>query len=447
MNEYLTRSRIAKVLTDGGDDDFAAAELRLAAVRLAVVIADSELASPAAQACAVTVLATATRTFSNVNLVTASDVVLSRTLPNALTLIGAAHSMSAVVCQSVPKDATHVILIGRNSAPADGFVVRCWWNEWLTGVRDRWDEEESRGGWNPLAGSFAGAVAVREVFASMRGTRSPNPSVCTISLWAPWDASNNASAGPSEVYLARTLAVVGLGHIGQGILWNLGLIPGHGETIVLQDYQYAGTENQATGLLTSRQDIGRRKTRIAADWCEHHGWKTTLIEKMFVGGTKALPDDPPLIVSALDSPEPRQNLLAAGFACMLDVGVGHGPSDFEQGQMRTFYVGDQGSWDNPGKPKNNDDLLKRKAYQALHDQCGAFQLASASVAVPFVGAAFGALAVAQILRLGAMLTSPRLFQFEMSAPEMPSFSGLMPERDQGMGTISVNLRDRTFRNA
>lgn len=446
MNEYLARSRIAKVLTDGGEEDFATAEARLAAVHLAIVIADSELTSPAAQACAVTALATATRTFSEVTLVSTSNVTLARALPEAMTLFAAAIRMGAAICQSVPKHVTHAILIGLSVVP-EVFVVRCWWNGWLAGLRDRWDGEDAGEGWNPLAGSFAGALAVREVFASMRGMRSLNPPASSISLWEPWNEANCAAAGPSEVHLARAMTVVGLGHLGQGFLWNLGLLPGHGETLVLQDYQDAGAENQATGLLTSKSDVGRRKARIAADWCEHHGWKTSLVERKFVGGTSALPDDPPLVVSALDSPDPRRDLLAAGFACMLDVGVGHGPLDFEQAQLRAFYAGDQGTWNNPEKPKNHDALLARKAYRSLQDQCGAFQLASASVAVPFVGAAVGALVVAQALRLGAMLPTRKLLQFEMSAPAMPSFSGMTADLNRGMGTIALNLRERTFRNS
>lgn len=217
------------------------------------------------------------------------------------------------------------------------------------------------------------------------------------------------------------------------------MLPGNGDLLVLQDFQDAGRENAATGLLTSQKDIGRRKPRIASDWCEHFGWKTALIERKFVRGTPVTPEDPAVVISALDSAEPRRHILAAGFHRMLDIGVGHGPVDFEIGQFRSFVAGDEPTWMGQSEALNVDERLRRKAYTALKDACGAFPLASASVAVPFVGAALGALCLAQLLRLGAMKQVPKVLQFEMSAPEQPSCGQLADETPAGFGGVPMDL--------
>jgi hypothetical protein len=445
MTKHLRHSRITKAFTDTGEFDFDEAEARLSAVHIVIAISETQLSSPAAQACALTALATAKRTFENVTLHTASDVQLLRPIPRAQTLKEAARLLGASVSNVIPETTTHQILIGPCLDPNIGFNVRCWWDKWLSGVRPSWDDSATGADWNPIAGVFAGALAVREIFAEIRGLRTLCAASNTISLWEPWESAVSAANGPEIIHLTRAMTIVGLGHVGQGLLWSLCQLPAHGGMIVLQDYQHVGVENAATGLLTSAADVGRRKTRVAADWCEFYGWQTELIERKFNEGYLALSTDPAMLISALDSPIPRKYLLDAGFEHMLDIGVGHGPVDFEIGQLRIFSRGDHGNWGNPAPGKDNTALLDHRAYQALKDQCGAFTLASASVAVPFVGAAMGALALTQILRLGAMQRTPRLFQFELSAPEMPSCGSFVPAPSANMGTVAIDLTKRTFK--
>lgn len=441
MQDHLDLSRITKALTDVYDVDFSEAEQRLDSVRLAVVLDSSASAAAAAQACVLTVLATARRSFNEVKLVAASDVDvdLLRPQPRARTLFEAARDLGIQVTTSVPVGTTHTIAAGAANSCGTPFLIRCWWDGWLGGVLSSWDDRPNGEGWNPLAGVLAGALAVREVFAAVRGVKLMKLGGNVVSLWEPWSEGRSAEAGPSTIYLPRSMAVVGLGHLGQGLLWNLCLLPGNGDLLVLQDFQEAGRENAATGLLTSHQDIGRRKTRIASDWCEHFGWKTALVERKFARGTSVTSDDPAVVISALDSADPRRHILAAGFHRMLDIGVGHGPVDFEIGQFRSFVVGDEPTWMGQTEALDVDVRMRRKAYTALKDACGAFPLASASVAVPFVGAAMGALCLAQLLRLGAMKRVPKVLQFEMSAPEQPSCGQLADETPAGFGGVPIDL--------
>ncbi len=436
---HLEHSRVTKALTDNSDIDFAEAERRLRATHVVVLTEGADLSSPAALWCVLTALNASRRTFGSATLVLTFDVPLQRALPGAITLAMAARLMGATVVRSVPEHATHVICVG-TALESAAFCVRCWWNGWLAGIRPSWDPAPAQAAWNPLAGIVAAAIAVREVFANVRGIRS-SPRATTLSLWEPWCDPGAASPGPHVVHGIRALWLIGLGHLGQGIGWSLSALPMAGR-IALQDDQVAGIENEATGLVTWSTDVGRRKTRIAAGWLEHFGWETDLIERRFGADTSASITDPPVVVTALDSPAPRQHVHAASFAYMVDIGVGHGPVDFESGQLRVFARGDPANWQAAAGSKNIDRLLQRPAYEqvASKDRCGAFELADASVAVPFVGAAMGALAVAQLARLGAMEPAIRLMQIELGAPDMASCGAMAAAPLGNLGTVEMDLR-------
>ncbi len=438
MQDHLALSRITKAMTDVSDIDFSEAESRLSAVRLAVVTDQAATDTAAGQACVLTILATGRRTFSHVTLIVERDVELIRPQPGAATLFDFAESLGVDIRSSVNAEFTHVIATSEVKSP-EAVTFRCWWDGWSSGVLPGWDERPAGESWHPLAGTFAGALAVREVFAMVRGVKAMKISGNVISLWEPWVAAHEAERGPSLVHLARAMALVGLGHLGQAILWNLAFLASSGHQIVLQDDQEAGPENAPTGILTKLGDVGRRKTRIASDWIEKFGWKTALIERKFLPDTKATTEDPAVVISALDKPAPRRDILAAGFAHMLDIGVGHGPVDFEIGQFRSFVEGDASTWTAKEKEVDVTARLGRKAYQGI-DTCGAFTLASASVAVPFVGAALGAICVAQLLRLGAMRQIPQLFQIELTAPEMSSCGALARDLPPRFGCVAIDLR-------
>lgn len=441
---HLEQSRVTKALTDNSDIDFAEAERRLRATRVAVVTEGADLSSPAAQWCVLTALNACRRTFGSAVLVLTVDVPLQRAMPGAITLAMAARLLGATVVRLVPEHATHFICLG-SALPSAAFCARCWWNGWLAGIRPAWDATPAQEGWNPLAGILAAAIAVREVFGNVRGIRS-SPRATTLSLWEPWCEPDMCSPGPHVVHGIRALWLIGLGHLGQGIGWSLSSIPMAGR-IVLQDDQAAGVENEATGLVTWSTDVGKRKTRIAARWLEHFGWDTDLIERRFGADTAAMANDPPVVLTALDSPVPRQLVHAAKFAYMVDIGVGHGPVDFEAGQLRVLARGDAANWQAAAGSKNIDRLLQRPAYEqvASKDRCGAFELADASVAVPFVGAAMGALAVAQLARLGAMESSIRLMQLELGAPDMASCGAMSAAPLGNLGTVEMDLRSACTR--
>lgn len=437
--ELLRNSRTLKTLTDNSDLDFQRAEELLSASNVVIVVNPTVIQTAAGQAATLTAMVAASKTFRNVTLVCPCDIPIKGSPIKGASLFQAAKLLGVFVAQELSSNCTHAISIGPGQVDTVPYAVHCWWDGWLAGVRNRFDWEPVGASWLPIVGSFAAAHAVREVFAQVCGKRGRVARSSTISLWEPWSPIEQAESGPSEIHLVNNIALVGLGHLGQGFLWNLLLLPFHGDQMLLWDYQYTAEENIGTGVLTTQSDVGTRKTRVASRWLEAHGWKTALVEQKFTTGQNWSPESPPLVVSALDSPTPRRWILDAGYPLMIDLGVGHGAADFEYAQLRMLPNGATDSWLNGKTQKNVDELLCRPAYAQMTDQCGAFSLASSSVAVPYVGLAVGALAVSQLLRYAAMQRTRKILQIELSAPDMASAGGELPEPAGSFGSCSIDL--------
>jgi hypothetical protein len=421
--DHLRRSRVAKALTDTGiAASFPEAETRLDAVHICVVVGDAVARTRAGQAAALTAVDTAFKCFGRVTVAMATDAPLLLSFPLGATLAAAAENLGAHLASTPPESATHQIGIGADWLSTHAWQVHCWWDRWLTGVRCEPDATcgDSNLG---LSGVFSGALAVRQVFACVLRGPAFRPKDATLSLWAPWD--EELRPGPTHFTAPVDLWLVGLGHLGQAYVWNLLTLP-YGETrrAILQDDQKLGIENEPTSLLSVRPFQPERKVRLAARWLEAAGWETDLIERRNHGEIRPTLQDPPFLLAGLDDVRPRRILASLGFEYMVDGGIGHGPADFEGLQVRVIPrgTGIDDLWNASEPPKSRDRLLARPAYQALEQSkvgaCGAYALAGASVAVPFVGAATGALAVAQLVRLASGQAAGTLVQLGLGAPEM-----------------------------
>ena len=447
MSQHLRRSRIAKALTDRalGAKSFAAAEQQLDQVRVAIKLSPSLARTAAGQSAALTAIRASYKTFGNATLVGAAATRLIKRLPIGKTIGTAARALGAHIVDRIPTDTTHLVTIGNDQDPSGSFV-RCWWDGWTAGVVPPWDSRACGLSGNPLAGVFAGAIAVREVFASVLGYPRSGARVSIVSLWEPWINPELASAGPGTVFIPPRLWFIGLGHLGQGFLWSLGLLPVAGVQAVLQDDQNVGEENVATGLITGEPDVTRKKARVAADWLDGIGWPTTLIERRHHGDIPRLPGDAGIVVTGLDEPDARIQIANAGFDYMIDAGVGHGSTDFETAQIRVLARGaDPGEfWSTHEPPKDLTKLLESCAYQELGatDSCGTRTLAGASVAVPFVGAAIGALTITQAIRIASMQPTVQLMQMELGCPALTCTGRMNTEPLTSLGSITMCLAER-----
>lgn len=448
MTKHWKRSRITKAFADGSRvESFAEAESRLDSIRLEIVVGADQIATPAGQAAALTAVATAKKCFGRVTIVADTDISLIAALPIGKSLLEAARRLGAREAKRPSGEATHEIRIGGISATA-GWSTSCWWNRWLAGSRAFANDAvgDSR---LALAGIFAGALAVRQVFACAVADRNVPPRDETVSLWAPWTEAASGDIGPERFDVPDKLWLLGLGHLGQAFVWNLCLLGGTGDRFaVLQDDQQIGVENEATSMLVlpRRRQIGRKKTRTACSWLEASGWRTQLVERRHLGDIALTADDPPYLVSGLDKLEPRLVLAKHGFPYMIDAGIGHGPGDFEGIQVRIIAKGQptEGLWGEPPAPDESRAarLQDSPAYLELErhiGRCGTFEFAEASVAVPFVGAATGALVMSQIIRVASLQPVPVLLQMELGAPEMATSGATLPPSATNLGSHDYRL--------
>ncbi|HZW06079.1 MAG TPA: hypothetical protein VFF65_03060 [Phycisphaerales bacterium] len=288
----------------------------------------------------------------------------------------------------------------------------CWrltWEGWRGGVVPAADHLQlSESNCIPLAPAIAAAACAAEAFSFFAGDHvMAGRREFGMSLWRPghdWLVADTTE--PSLAYLPSRLWLIGLGNLGQAFAWLLGTLPypRAGEVeLVLQDFDVVGPSNDSTSLLSHLQDVGRKKTRMVAEWLEERGFKTVLDEHRFSASTRRGDDDPAVALFGVDNANARIVLDRASFGLVVEAGLGAGPQAFRSVAMHTF----------PGSRTPSsiwtrhlaDDVQSPKsmpAYQAMKDtgldECGLTRLASRSVGVPFVGLIAGCVVLSELLR-------------------------------------------------
>ena len=177
--------------------------------------------------------------------------------------------------------------------------------------------------------------------------------------------------------------------------------------IMLSDFDRVVTANHETGLLSYRSHDGRLKTRVAMDWLEARGFKTRLVERSFDEGTRRQDGEPRLALAGFDGSGPRWLLDQAGFAHVIDCGLGGSADNFDTIALHTLPHPDFSAeqlWPRDVQADSAERahaLAKsNRVYESVRAEhgCGEFELASRSVAVPFVGTTAASLALAEATR-------------------------------------------------
>ena len=265
-----------------------------------------------------------------------------------------------------------------------------------------------------LAGVLAAALGVSELFLSfadisVEATRR----TVTLSLWRPdLDHSHPDAIGPVVEWLPSQAWVLGLGHLGNAYLWALGTLPYERATAVqifLNDHDSVEVENIETCLLFEQTDLERTKARTCAAWLELRGFRTRLLERQFDRHFRCQHDEPKLAFCGFDSNPPRRELASADFAQVIESGLGGTSNNFDTLSLHVLP--------NPRcvhklwPDLSEEEEKRREAYQDRMaqenvayarsglDECGRFEFAGKSIAVPFVGAVAGCFVVAEGLRL------------------------------------------------
>jgi hypothetical protein len=281
-----------------------------------------------------------------------------------------------------------------------------------------------------LSGVLAGALAVSELFLSfaqlniVAGRRTVG-----LSLWRPdLPITDPAALGMQVEVLPRDLWVLGLGHLGNAYLWSLAALPytePEKVEIYLNDFDVVEPENFETGMIFAPTDAGTLKTRVCSKWLEPRGFRTRLIERRYDSNFRCRTVDPQseprLALCGFDSNPARRDLPTAGFARVMESGLGGTKDNFDTISFHTLpnprtiqELWPDLSQEEQDRQKEylNQVALENPAYSPLgNDVCGRAELAGKSVAVPFVGATAATLVLAESIRLlhdGAAYTDIKL---------------------------------------
>lgn len=283
-------------------------------------------------------------------------------------------------------------------------------NDWQAGVLPNGESVAfEQTGTVPTAGIFAGGFAVFLAFLRMSGI---NIAACDnstgISLWRP-DLSwlDSDAKGPQVMFLPQKYWILGLGHLGQAYLWNIGLLPyniSENTTILLQDDDRIVEANWSAGLLSELEYRNLYKTRICSYWLEVRGFKTIITERRFDSNTKRINEEPFLALCGFDSASSRSHLENAEFDLIVETGLGSSLSTFDIIALHTFPNASKTPhdvWEIEDETKADVNEIIYDILKDLHDEeCGIVPLtiSGKSLSASFVGACSGALVIAELLR-------------------------------------------------
>jgi hypothetical protein len=383
--------------------------------RLRLITGADVASSPSKQAALLTAMNTSRRCFlGGVEVVGCPDAQLLIPWRNCRTIAEAATDLQGNLTYSI-EDPIPQIIIGdvEGMEERSEFAVRATFDGWRGGVVpvDDGRRLDERNEFTP-AGVLAGALAVSEAFQYVRGRNvQAGRRAVGLSLWQPnagvsW--LDDCEIGPQPELLPARLWLVGLGHLGQAYLWTLGFLPYErpGDVqLVLQDYDALVAANDSTSLLTDRRLIGQRKTRAMAGWCEDRGFRTRINERRFASNFRIDDEEPQVALCGVDNEVARAALEDAGFAQIIEAGLGRGAEEYLAFQIHCFPASRSARqrWWAGAPAHTQSSLLNHPAYLSLAsegmDQCGLTMLANRAVGASFVGAFVSTLVVAELLKI------------------------------------------------
>ncbi len=449
-------NRMVKMALDTGEvRSLAEAHDLFAKYRLHLSLGPDLAHSPALQAAALTAVNAGRRCFlGGVSVSGPMDASLSIPWRGRRTLGDAIRDLQGRVAPELPSSVP-VLLIG-DAVPPSGhpLVVRATFDSWTAAIApgDAGLRLGEHSDFTPV-GVLAGALGVSEIFQFVRGTNlAAGRRETGLSLWRPGENFRAATPGPSVNQLPARLWLIGLGHLGQAVLWTLGFLPyadPRTVELVLQDFDELVDANDSTSLLTTVRQIGRRKTRTMAAWCEQRGFRTVITERRFDANFIVAPDEPGVAVCGVDNANARAVLEDVGFQRIVEAGLGAGSQEYLAFQVHTFPARKtaRARWGRLPIPESSAALLGQPAYQELRanglDECGLLQLAERTVGAPFVGAAASTLVVAELVRMAHGLHRYELIDGTLRSPEAVTAVAAEPRTPYNPGTAAARLRVTT----
>ena len=414
MTEFNANSmhRLAKMALDAGE--VASPEEAVALFsryRLRIHLSRGWANTLAGQASFLTALNTAVRAFlGGVEVYGDLDHALDVPLYQGRSAREIAKELGAAVVTNTTNELPTLVLGAAPAALPSSFCVQLSWDHWRfqiapVGAGSGLDCSDD----NPLAGIGAASLGVNEAFMHVRGDLvEAGHRTVGMSLWNPLavaDWRDGAHKGPALNYLPKSLWLVGLGHLGQAYAWALGMLPYPVDGrphLVLQDFDKAAKSNLSTCLLLWAADLLKPKVRAVASRLEAAGFTTALVERRFGPEHRVMVDEPTTALFGVDNVTARRDLDTAGFAMVVEAGLGSGYRDFRNIRLHTFPGPRLPSqiWTAESTSQAATELndAYKKLAKERKDICGMTLLASRAVVTPFVGALAAVLVLAEVMR-------------------------------------------------
>lgn len=412
-------NRTAKILIDAGKArDPGEARRFLETLVLQVAVGREVEYDPAAQAALATVVNAGYRAYlGGVHVQLDANPALATGWAAGLT---ASETVARYGGQIVGELAAErpTLALGCPAAPVGKPVLHLTWRGWAGGVVQCAENMLHSGGTVP-AGIMAAGLGVSETFQQQLGAVVPGRREVGISLWRPdldWRAGE--ATGPPLQYLPASLWLLGLGHLGQAYAWILGMLPYAAPQDVqlgLVDFDVIVDGNIATQLLVRVNDVGHRKTRTVAAALESRGFGTRLVERAYdehfhpVAHANPARNEPAIALAGFDDIAPRRLLGGAGFARVVDAGLGAGPVEYLDMVIHSFPAREDPASAFIEQPPSARSLsepyeaeIARQASAGIDEtaaRCGMLDIAGVTVGAAFVGTFASSIVVADTLRL------------------------------------------------
>lgn len=410
--------RTAKILLDAGkatDPVEAAAYLRALVLQVAVgpEIGDQ----PAAQAALATAVNAGGRAFrGGVHVHLTTDPTLDTGWTAGLAASDAVGRYGGTVVTGLDPERP-TLVIGRPDQPVGTPLLYCTTHGWSGGVVQSPEDALPDDGIVPV-GILAAALGISEAFQRSLGEVVPGRRDVGMSLWRPDIDWRSAEAGPALRYLPAALWLLGLGHLGQAYAWTIGMLPYANPDeaeLGLLDFDTVVHGNTATQLLVTSKDVGKRKTRVVSTALECLGLRTRLVERAFsrcfhpVAHANPNRNEPTTALAGFDDVGPRRDLGVAGFARVVDAGLGAGHVEYLDMVLNTFPAAgnpDTAFPDDPRAPRGLGQTYEQEVARQVTAgvdetaaRCGMLDVAGVTVGAAFVGTVASTLVIGDILRL------------------------------------------------
>jgi hypothetical protein len=386
-------------LAEKGKDGYLEAVNKLGSMKLQLICGDEIRTSVSLQAALITAINTGKRAFlGGVKVCIGENTKLLLPWRSDTNNLNEIISELGGDIQNEIDDECFTLMFGAKAKNRNSLRIVC--NGWRGGVEcfnDNVQLIESSD--FVLGGILAGSLGVALGFLRVTGEKVDACSKSVgVSLWRPdlnW--LKEEAIGPTVSYLPQKYWLVGLGHLGQALTWTIGFLPfsdAKAIQVYLQDTDCISLSNIETGLLSDRETVNVKKTRVCSSWLEARGLKTSMIESKFTSTYKPAEGEPLVLIRGLDSVTSRLNIDLSNFSMVIDCGIGGTKSDFDSISIYNFPVTRKHPKDIWGEKdikivnKNNE-----RAMQFIG--CGFYGKA---ISTSFVGAFSSCFIVGEVIR-------------------------------------------------